>query len=494
MATESRNQNHTVDAVDRRIVALLFFGLLAAYLTVQYGVMQSWDGRINAGVAKNLWEHHRLEEFGDSFGVVGQSPLAYSKYAIGLSLLMAPMWQFDPGQGVDNAFWLTLVNPVLSAIAAVAVYLIGLHLRWSRSVAVITALVFGLLTMIPVYSTELLPDPGTTMCVTLFLLGVLRWRDVGPRNGWLVGTAVGGAILFRVESVVVVAPAIALVLLLVPGRELWRTRRQWLPGLLVPLAVVAVWILYYNDLRYGSPFDAGPDTGLFNFPIVDGIWRQLGSSGKGFFWYNPILLAALPGIVWLWRRERAVVAIVAVLFASRVLFFARFISPDGDVAWGPRYLLPGCALLAIGLGESLQHVARCAPMRRRLATASIAVLAAISGVVVVAGLWVPYTYSWGIVNNVPGYQSMAPGQAEAIVASQLERQNNDWYWSPIVLNLRGDAPPRPFLLRWWKGGPSVAGVLLAVAAVGTLSAAFRTSTARGSRMGVGRGGPLRLRV
>src|SRR3954467_2887437 len=93
-------------APTRRLAALLFVGLMAFYVATQYGVMQSWDGRVNAGVAKNMWEHQRLEKFGNSFGVVDANPTRYSKYGIGISVVLAPMWQFDPQQNADDAVWL----------------------------------------------------------------------------------------------------------------------------------------------------------------------------------------------------------------------------------------------------------------------------------------------------------------------------------------------------------------------------------------------------
>jgi hypothetical protein len=54
--------------LERTIMVLLGVGLLAFYLAIQRGEWVSWDGRKMGGVARNLWEHGRLQLFRDSFG------------------------------------------------------------------------------------------------------------------------------------------------------------------------------------------------------------------------------------------------------------------------------------------------------------------------------------------------------------------------------------------------------------------------------------------
>jgi hypothetical protein len=156
--------------------------------------------------------------------------------------------------------------------------------------------------------------------------------------------------------VVLVLPVLIVVPLFMPLTRLRATWRRWLPALAIPLALALSWTLYYNNLRFGSPFDGGYQDDLFTFGFFDGIGRQLLSPGKGFFWYDAILIAALPGFVWLWRRDRGTAVAVAGLSLARVLFFASWYTPDGFVAWGPRFLLPACALLAIPLGETIEWV------------------------------------------------------------------------------------------------------------------------------------------
>jgi hypothetical protein len=239
-------------------------------------------------------------------------------------------------------------------------------------------------------------------------------------------------------------------------------------------------------LRFGSPFDGGYQDDLFTFGFLDGVGRQLLSPGKGFFWYDAILIAAFPGLVWLWRRDRGTAVAVALLCLTRVLFFARWYTPDGFVAWGPRFLVPACALLTIPLGETIEWGHRQTVPVRRVAFGVLGGLALVSAVVTVVSVWLPYDYSWTIANAIPDYQELPVTTVDRLRLERLDAMNNTWADSPINLGLRSLAHPRagtPFPLRWWRGGPSVTGVFalfLAGTALGLAGAVARTARGGGA--------------
>lgn len=451
----------------RLIGLLLGGGLFAFYIAVQYGDFHGWDGRTMANVAHNLLEHGRPVVTQDVSWWVPQGEHGTSPFGIGMSLILLPLWAVQRAISPDHAFWLTVANPVITAVTAVVVYRIGLALRWRAVSAAAAALAFGLLTMAPVYSIELFSEPAVGLCLAVALLGLVCWRP------WMVGAAAGAAVLLRPDSLVTVVPLLAAVPLFVPWRRLAETWRAWLPAVAAPIALATGWTLFYNQYRFGSPFDFGRYGHIFNNPFLDGVQRQLLSSGKGFFWYDPILLAALPGLVLLCRRSRGVTLFVAAALAVRVAFFARWDFPDGSVAWGPRFLLPACPLLALGVGEVVERLPALRATARAWTRWALAVLAAASVVVGVASLWVPYSYTWGVVNDVPGWQQIPGGRLDAIKARRLDRQFNDPYWSPILLNLRTLDHSPLFLLRWWKGGPSAVGVIALAGAVAGCGGAVR---------------------
>ena len=69
--------------------------------------------------------------------------------------------------------------------------------------------------------------------------------------------------------------------------------------------------------------------------------------------FNPIALMGLVGIVIFVRRDRPIAVLFLLLIVPRILFFAKWDSWDGGVAWGPRFLDPVVALVAIAAVEVL---------------------------------------------------------------------------------------------------------------------------------------------
>jgi 4-amino-4-deoxy-L-arabinose transferase-like glycosyltransferase len=240
---------------DLALTVLVFLGLFAWFWAIQRGEFVSYDGRIMAGVARNLWERGSLRPFGDSFGT--GLHLHWAPYGIAMSLLMAPLWGLQLDRDPQGAFWLT--SPILTALTGALLYRIGHALGWRRTTAVIAAVAFGLLTMAAVYSTELFSEPAVTLGVVVVVLGLLRWRDDAATGPWLVGSGIAFTILARFDSVVLVLPVLVLVPLFVPLTRLRATWRRWVPALAIPLVLALGWTLYYNNLRR-LPFDGAQAT------------------------------------------------------------------------------------------------------------------------------------------------------------------------------------------------------------------------------------------
>jgi hypothetical protein len=172
-----------------------------------------------------------------------------------------------------------------------------------------------------------------------------------------------------------------------------------LVALAAPIAAVGAFQLWYNDLRFGSILNFGLSRyGVgqgFDTPVLQGLDLLLRSPSRGFFWTSPILLIALPGLVLLYRRNRPLTVAIGVFVVARFVFFARWFSPGGGVAWGPRLLFPVTALLAIPAGQVLEdiwqwHSAR----RRRVAWAGIVSLALASAAVAFLSIAVGYEQYW----------------------------------------------------------------------------------------------------
>lgn len=448
------------------LVALALFGL---YVAAQRGVIASYDGKIMYSVARNLVDHGSLETGGeDIFGF--NTP--YAVYGVGLSVLMAPAYALERLVGASDPVFATLVNPLLLAVAAAVVVRIGDASGLGRLPAVVSGLVFGALSMAVWASTEVFSEPAVTLGTAVAVLALCRWREGRRWAPWALGAAVGGSMVFRSDSVLLVGTAVLLVPAFVPWARLKRERASWV-GVALPIAVAGAWLLAYNAIRYGSPFESRYDGGGFTTPILTGLVGSILSPGKGFFVYNPLLLLALPGLAVVRRRDGALAWSLIALSVVRVLFFARWHSWQGGVAWGPRFLLPLCALLAVPAVWAALTLARERNRLRAVAVAGVVGLGAWSAVLSLASVWVPYEQWVNRVDYVP------PEVSDAARPRYLFERARFRTWtvpgSHVVGNLSLLDESAVFPLRHWSGGPTPIGVASAALALGAGALAVKAA-------------------
>jgi hypothetical protein len=464
---------------DRGTQGLLFLTLAAAYVVVQRASIASSDGKVMYSVTRNLVDHFTLRTQPDADYNGLHTP--YSSYGIGQSLAMAPGYLLEKWFGVPGrSEFVTLTNPVLIAVTAVLLFRLARATCWSRRVAVATALVFGLLTMAVQATTELFSEPGVALGGTMALLGLIRWRTHARHGPLLTGCGLATTILFRTDSLLLVAvPVLALLPLFIP----WQRLRAGWPDLLrlaAPLAAVAGWLAFYNWLRFGHPLDAGYAGQGFGHDFTDGFSALLWRGGKGLFVFNPVLLAAPPGLLVLWRRgavasaDRALVVAIGVLALARPLLYARWDSWYGGTVWGPRFLMPMTALLALPAVLGIRALLRSGPARV-VAVPMVGVLLAASAYISVVSVWVPYEQAWNAhVKPRPG----DPTDHQAARALREERAREFWYtfeYGHIAGNTRLLTRSEIFPLEHYRDGTTaagwVAGALFGVGLVTTLVAA-----------------------
>jgi hypothetical protein len=416
-----------------------------------------------AQVGRHLVDHFSLRVTDDVYGV--NTP--YAAYGIGVSLATLPLYVIQKtvgAHGPGHQFWVLLVNPILLAATAVVLFRVGRALAWSRRRALAVAVVFGVLTTAPWQSTELFSEPGVTLGLGLALLGLIRFRAAlasGPR---LLGAGLALATLFRTDSALLGGVVLLTLPAFVPSSRLkrWRT---WVPQVGVPLVVVGGWIAFYNRLRTGSPF-RDYQNGGFTASLWTGLHGLVYAPGKGFWWYNPVLLLAVPGLVVLWRRDRAVALAIAVLVVVRPLFYAKWDAWPGGTCWGPRFLFPLCALLAIPAVEAIASLRAGGGARLAAGVALAGTLSLASLALTVLSVWVPYERFWidtTVARGVP------PARAHAVIY----KQEWDSYWAVRGSQIWGNARlldhAVPFPLARFRGGLTPGGsaaLVLGAAALG----------------------------
>lgn len=392
-APKRRNERRFVTS-DRAISALVFIGLLTLYIAVSRQVCVAYDAQAMVAVGRNLVDHFTLRTTGalkDYYHL--NTP--YSQYGIAVSVLVVPLYALSKVVGHQDLL-ISLLNPVLVASTAVAVYYIGRALHWRKSAAVLAAVGFGVCTMALQSTTEVLSEPGVALCEALMVLAVVRWR-----SGWrwaplLLGVASAVVVQFREDSAFTVWLGLLAVPLFVPWQAIIRRRNVVLFAL--PVVMTLGFFIWYNYLRWGKLFVSSYNGQGFHTPLGLGLEGLVLSPGKSFFVFNPVAILGAVGLVLLLWRDRPLAVLCLVLTIPRLFFFAKWDAWEGGVTWGPRFLMPVVFLFVLAAVEVLNATTRRS-FSWAAARASFVVLVLVSVPVGFLSVRVPYEQWWQTVEN-----------------------------------------------------------------------------------------------
>ncbi len=317
---------------------------VAAGLRLARRALDSYDAQIMFAVSKSIATTHTtyVPRAADPFGMM--SP--HSTYGLGLSLMEVPAYLLAVHTGRQPESLAMLVNPVLFGAVAVVVW------AWARAAsatemqAVGAALATSFGTLLLAYTATGFSEMGTALGVAVAILGVELAGRKPLIGGGAAGAGVGVAVLFRPDSVLLVAIPVAIAVLL-------RTRRG-LPLFLLAACPGSIVTLAYN-WGSGGLYAHQTLSQLFIHPLAMGVYGLLLSPGRGLLLYVPLVLPALLAVPWAWRRSPVVTGLCLVLLAIRVPFYATFWSWMGGWTWGTRYLVPAMPCLAPLLFEIVRR-------------------------------------------------------------------------------------------------------------------------------------------
>lgn len=302
--------------------------------------------------------------------VKGSNGLYYCKWGLGQSLVETPfhfvhqlIWKPPPLSNrttdllnahlISELMLIFLVPSSVSALGCVLVFLFGIRLGFSKRVALVLSLVYGLGTMVWPYSKSLMSD--TTLNVAILGSVYAAVSYVSTRHSrWLAisGMCLGFALVTKVTSIVIL-PCLAIYVLLTIRSS--RAMRDLLIFFAPPFLAFLGLQFWHNAIRYGSIWQFGYHTGrdsMFGFctPLYVGLWGLLASPGKSFFLYSPVTLLGLVSAKAFLQKTRP----QAFLFLSVILTFtivhACWWAWAGDWAWGPRFLLVITPYLVLPIG------------------------------------------------------------------------------------------------------------------------------------------------
>jgi hypothetical protein len=347
----------------------------------------------------------------EQIGVTGDVAFANGHFhpakAPGTSLLALPayfvLYRTELLLGIDPDQWWTLtLNAWLTSVFTVAlvsalggILFFRLSMRLSDGdmmPSILSTLTFAFGTMFFPYATMFYEHDliVVALLASLYLIdqaaaiaesGNSTELESLPQRARLLLTLSGSCVGFAaianyVQAMMVVILGVYLVSL-IPRRPAWL---WYAAGVLGPFLVLC----FYNASCFGTLFTtnyqnqnqrflttSGALLGVFVRPQLDLLPALLFSPFRGLFFSSPVLLAALPGLFWLfrnpkWRKESILCgSVIAVMLAFNISFNGW----HGGWASGPRYLIPMLPFLALPIALAWQRLPKLTGVLALLSTA-----------------------------------------------------------------------------------------------------------------------------
>lgn len=360
----------------KRVPVLLGVFFLSLYLLTMSGHFTSPDEEIMYQVSRSMAELHGFGAApggGSTFlAVPGSNGGLYGPYGVVPSALGVPAYLLGRAVAatlppryseVVPRFFFAMDDAALSALTCVVLYVFAYRLGYGYRVAMLVSLGFGLGTLAWPYSKYAWSEPVTAV---FLLLAVWAAHEAAQASSWrwalASGLALGLAVGSKITTALAVPVIVGYLLLADPSVGLRpRVLLRVLP-FLAPLATAALLIGLFDLVRFGSMANTGYNIDSLKdmlrvWPPV-GIAGLLVSPGKSLFLYSPLAVLGAIGWAVLAQRRLATALMIVLIVLGHVLAVGVLGIWSGDLAWGPRYLVPITALLVLPAGALLRWSGR----------------------------------------------------------------------------------------------------------------------------------------
>ncbi len=408
----------------------LFWSVFTMYMVISSGNL-GWDQNVRWAVARQIVEKGEISVPIERHGGVGKGHDGknYAFYQLGqtllflpfavLSMLMVKFLGVSPAMA-DYAGQFLVSLTLLPAVGAALVllfYRILELLGYARDVALVAALIMATATMMFYYGSF---GQEQTHVGLLLLMAIYVFIKHTGQFDWskrlFFSLLLGGCILFRLPSVVMIVPlfvaGVILDIIATERSQKFRVLGQWLLAGLAGTVGFIVICGWYNYMKFGSVFDTGysrnpvPGIGQYGEYISQPVTTLLAilfSPGKGLLFYNPVLLVIPFALIPFCRQHKKTAWLIAGPVLGNLVFYSFLLYWAGDYAWGPRYQVTILPLLMLPLATLLVRMRALPPKIGFGVLVAVSIVVQLASVAYNAGLEfaqnsnhtiIPQKYCW----------------------------------------------------------------------------------------------------
>lgn len=241
------------------------------------------------------------------------------------------------------------------------------------------------------YSLTFTQHPMSVTFILLALLNALGKRTI--KNNMLFGAYAGLALLIDIPNIIIIAPIILYVLFSHINIKKINDKFNFnfkFVSLFLLVGIIPLIVLFgtYNLKTTGSSTKIGQTIGrsdyfrfqspnqnnlssakasqvqdknyLIDVPFqtrnqINGFYTLLLSNERSWLYYSPVILLGILGLILAYRNPKTstISKLSGSVLLINIVTYSMFGDPWGGWAYGPRYLIPGAAILAAGLGPVL---------------------------------------------------------------------------------------------------------------------------------------------
>jgi hypothetical protein len=250
-----------------------------------------------------------------------------------------------------------------TAFAAICLFYLALRFGSDLIGASLASAIFSIGTPMLAYATLFWAHALVASCLMFAYAAALKLRE-GQQEFWwalAVGVTAGWATVSEYPAV----PASALLAFFALS-SVWSRgpRGRWIAAAGIAIGAISCAIILFTYLHaaFGGfrPSYSYYDPNSFSFmqqqgylgltyPHPDRILKLLFGCSRGLFFASPVLVAGVPGLWWLGKRQRGPALIAAAIAIYYLLFNASFYWWKAGLTFGPRYAAPAIPILCLGL-------------------------------------------------------------------------------------------------------------------------------------------------